>query len=359
LKKFLVIMLTMVVFMFSIVSPATANGHKGEHVPVNVCHATNSDTNPYVFITVDDDSTKFQGHLAHRNDPNKTWKSDGTFNGTAHVAGDAKPDLIQSYTDSDGMFHQLDGNITEDSCINHEQPPADTPVTPVGFGTTPAECDVDGTLVIPNQPEGVNVTPAPGTYGPGTYNVTYTAEDGFVLTSDPSGSVTVEAATGDCPVNPVVVTPVLPSVTPPTCKTDGSLVIPTQPEGVVATYTFEDPAAPDDYTGPGNYAVVFTTLDGYTFADGTQTAYLVGVDKAGTNLNCGHKHHDHPGKPDNPQNPDKPSNPVVHKSVPTVVESGLDSVDSAQSSDDHTGLFVLIGMGILALGVGALRLKKN
>ncbi len=41
----------------------------GGHTPVNVCHATNSDTNPYVFITVDDDSVKFQGHLAHRNTP--------------------------------------------------------------------------------------------------------------------------------------------------------------------------------------------------------------------------------------------------------------------------------------------------
>jgi len=46
----------------------------GGHTPVNICHATSSDSNPYVFITVDDDSVKFAGHLAHRNTPNKQWK---------------------------------------------------------------------------------------------------------------------------------------------------------------------------------------------------------------------------------------------------------------------------------------------
>ena len=60
----------------------------GGHTPVNVCHATSSvHTNPYVFITVDDDSTRFQGHLAHRNTPNKTWKSDGIFRGQPVEAG--------------------------------------------------------------------------------------------------------------------------------------------------------------------------------------------------------------------------------------------------------------------------------
>jgi hypothetical protein len=57
---------------------------------VGVCHATGSDTNPYVFIVVDRNSTAHRGHLMHRDDPNKT-NPDGTD----------RPDLI------DG----LDGSI--------------------------------------------------------------------------------------------------------------------------------------------------------------------------------------------------------------------------------------------------------
>ena len=68
------------------------------------------------FISVDDDSVKFQGHLAHRNNPNKTWKNAGVFNGMPHAAGAAKPDLIGSYTDDQGVFHVADGNITAASC---------------------------------------------------------------------------------------------------------------------------------------------------------------------------------------------------------------------------------------------------
>ena len=95
----------------------------GGHTPVNVCHATNSDTNPYVFITVDDDSTKFQGHLAHRNTPNKTWKSDGIFRGQPVKAGDPKPDLIGDYTDKNGVKHVYDGVITSKSDCGVLTPP--------------------------------------------------------------------------------------------------------------------------------------------------------------------------------------------------------------------------------------------
>ncbi|GAA1523214.1 hypothetical protein GCM10009678_00390 [Actinomadura kijaniata] len=40
---------------------------------VKVCHRTASDRHPYVLIEVDRDSTKYKGHLAHRNDPGR-WK---------------------------------------------------------------------------------------------------------------------------------------------------------------------------------------------------------------------------------------------------------------------------------------------
>jgi uncharacterized repeat protein (TIGR01451 family) len=113
----------------------------GGHTPVNVCHATNSDTNPYVFITVDDDSVKFQGHLAHRNTPNKTWKSDGIFRGHPVKAGDAKPDLIGDYTDKNGVLHVYDGVITSKTDCGVLTPPP-PPTQPSGQFTV--ECTATG-----------------------------------------------------------------------------------------------------------------------------------------------------------------------------------------------------------------------
>lgn len=52
--------------------------------------------------------------------------------------------------------------------------------------------------------------------------------------------------------------------------------------------------------------------------------------------------------------------PVAPAPVPSEVEAGLYSVDSATApADDHTGLFVLGGVGILLLGAAALRRSKN
>ena len=116
------------------------NQPDGGHTPVNVCHATSSDTNPYVFITVDDDSTKFQGHLAHRNTPNKTWKSDGIFRGKPVKAGDAKPDLIGDYTDKNGVKHVYDGVITSKTDCGVLTPPV--VAQPSGEFTT--ECTATG-----------------------------------------------------------------------------------------------------------------------------------------------------------------------------------------------------------------------
>src|SRR5690349_19473079 len=87
-------------------SPASAVG-----VKVGVCHATNSDSNPYVYIEPDASSVLKKGHLMHRNDPNKNWKSDGTFNGVEHDAGDPKPDLISNFS-FNGTDYVLDGVVT-------------------------------------------------------------------------------------------------------------------------------------------------------------------------------------------------------------------------------------------------------
>jgi hypothetical protein len=149
MKKILVILAMLIAVIGFNAAPAFAGGHgHDQHVPVNVCHATSSDTNPFVFITVDDDSAKFKGHLMHRTDPNKTWKSDGTFNGVAHSAGDPKADLIGDFTDTAGVFHKYDGVITADSCVNHDTT-QETPHDAMAFiGTSPGDCDSAGSNVV-------------------------------------------------------------------------------------------------------------------------------------------------------------------------------------------------------------------
>jgi LPXTG-motif cell wall-anchored protein len=53
--------------------------------------------------------------------------------------------------------------------------------------------------------------------------------------------------------------------------------------------------------------------------------------------------------------------PVTPVAVPTEVESGLYSVNSAQPQEDDnkTGWLVAFGIGILLLGAAALRMRKN
>ena len=120
---------------------ATTSGGKG-HTPVNVCHATSSDTNPYVFLTVDDDSVKLQGHLMHRSNPNKQWKSDLVWRGQTVHDGDAKRDLIGDYTDKDGVLHTYDGVIDEASDCGTA-----TQVVTEPDGSFTAKCTADGAAV--------------------------------------------------------------------------------------------------------------------------------------------------------------------------------------------------------------------
>ena len=67
MNKALFVMITAGALTMVGASPAIATEVQG-HTPVTICHATSSETNPYVTITVDDDSVKLQGHLAHEDD---------------------------------------------------------------------------------------------------------------------------------------------------------------------------------------------------------------------------------------------------------------------------------------------------
>ncbi|MFL6172944.1 MAG: hypothetical protein ACJ716_08625, partial [Marmoricola sp.] len=194
---------------------ATAPAANADKTPVNICHATSSDSNPYTFITVDNDSAKLTAHLAHRDDPNKRWKSDGTFNGVAHTKGQPKPDIIGDYTDPEGNPVVLDGVVNEETCGNQVAPPIETTAN-VTF-TNPT-CDNDNTASYAT--EGDHVTfELDGTVAPGeTVTVTATVDDGYTFADDAQSlefDHTFTAAVTDCggDVVPPVVTP--PAVKPP------------------------------------------------------------------------------------------------------------------------------------------------
>ena len=185
--------------------------------PVNICHATSSDSNPYVLITVDDDSVKFAGHLAHRNDPNKRWKSDGTFNGVPHVKNQAKPDIIGDYVGPNGPV-VLDGVVDATRCNGDIE--VEVPDEP----TTASVSFIDPSCANENaasyDPTGDHATfELDGTVAAGqSVTVTATVDDGFTFPDDAQVlefDHTFTAAEEDCnEVTPPVETP--PVVATPT-----------------------------------------------------------------------------------------------------------------------------------------------
>lgn len=221
--------LGMLVMSSGVALMASASPASAAKTPVNICHATSSDTNPYVFITVDDDSTKLQGHLMHRNSPNKHWKSAGTYEGVAHLAGDPKPDLIGDYTDSHGVFHKLDGNITKASCdgVVVENPPA---VADVDF--IEPTCANGNTADWDGIGDHVTFAVTSGTVAPGNeVTITATADEGFTFDGESTTETfthTFNEAQSDCgtPSPPSVVTPGDVSFTDPTCDTNATVVLP-------------------------------------------------------------------------------------------------------------------------------------
>lgn len=204
---------------------------------VGICHATSSDTNPYVFISVDDDSAKLKGHLQHLTDPNKTWKSDGTFNGVPHEDGDAKRDLIGSFTDDQGIFHLYDGEITADDCNGEVELEATADVE-----FTDPTCLNENEASYEGVGENVSFEITDGAAAPGSFiEVTATADEGS--TFEGGGSTEVFTHTFDPAVNlegapcvivnpPAEVTPVAPEFVDPTCATEPSVVLP-EPSEVI------------------------------------------------------------------------------------------------------------------------------
>jgi LPXTG-motif cell wall-anchored protein len=133
-----------------------------------------------------------------------------------------------------------------------------TPVPPVASAPT---CDTDGDLVVGTTPH--VVTRVDGTevttdthFGPGTYELTYTAASGYTFASGTTKTFSVEVSgkTLDCPV-----TPVNPTVTQSVCTGPGTHSAPVVTPGVTEGIEYAYDA--------GTHVVTATPDAGFELAD--------------------------------------------------------------------------------------------
>ncbi|MEO6577498.1 MAG: hypothetical protein ABIO99_01175 [Candidatus Limnocylindria bacterium] len=173
-----------VAMVFALAMPAAASNDK-----VTICHATSSESNPYVAIKVSVNSG-YEPHL-----------SDNP--GNSPLAGHEQDFLLEN-TDLETCDQVADM------------------ATPQAPGVTDATCEAAGTLTL-TAVEGITYSFEP-TYAvgdSGDFTVTATAEEGWTIAEGAQTvfEVSVQAAL-DCPESAVALAP---SVTGPTCAAPGSL----------------------------------------------------------------------------------------------------------------------------------------
>lgn len=196
---------------------------------VAVCHRTASEGNPYTYLEVPEDEAN--GHITGTSKQHNTkvvWKTDGTWRGVAHRAGDLKLDYLA----------QAD-EIAARKCFDPATPPPTEPeeVTPPAptFADT---CDPGNEQLVVPADDGVVAYSEPVRTGD-VITVTATSADPtlYVLVDPVSGEVvktvtwTFTVDDQPCPTTPPTVTP--PTVTPPATVT---------PEVAPSTGATEDPS---------------------------------------------------------------------------------------------------------------------
>jgi LPXTG-motif cell wall-anchored protein len=235
----------------------------GDDTPkITLCHATNSDTNPYVVITVDSSSVITQGHDGHTG---PIWNA--TLKDQKIDWGDVIPSF--TYVDKNDATRTYPGMNTDALVLiaNECQFVTVQPIEPTVTQST--TCDVEGTYTIPAT-TGVTykldgTVIAAGTYpGPKTATITAEPKPGYLL-SDPTWSFAlVLPAAAVCPV----ATPVGPTVVPSTiCEVEGSYTIPAT-TGI--TYQLDGVAiAAGTYPGPVSGVVTAEPVGDYVLSDPT------------------------------------------------------------------------------------------
>jgi hypothetical protein len=247
------------VALMATATAATAGDHGGDdEKKVNVCHATDSDTSPFQYLNISKNAVKDNGHLAHRQTPNKIWKTDGTWNGAHHSAGDPKPDLIQDF---DGNTY--DGNVTEALCDKHGTvDPATASVQwtdPSCDNENTASYDTNGDHVTWSIVEGsavpgghiklkASVVPGYELSGPGDHHKRY-----FEHTFADAADCTASDATAEV------------TWTEPSCQNENTAGF--DPNGNFVSFKITD-----GEVGPGKTVEITATADkGHAFADDKTT----------------------------------------------------------------------------------------
>lgn len=138
--------ITAIALMFAFV-PANATGSDDEDKgkdKVGICHRTGSDSNPYVYIEVPEDEAN--GHItgdSKQHNEKVTWKSDGTWNGVEHKAGDLKLDYYANEEDEATKCGERSGP-TATPTATPTQTPTSTPTptdSPEPTETPTEPCD--------------------------------------------------------------------------------------------------------------------------------------------------------------------------------------------------------------------------
>jgi hypothetical protein len=222
-----------------------ANATPGTPHKVWICHATSSDSNPYVAIYVDVASKRYQGHLMHRNSPNKTWNDATLWNGDVYAAGSAKPDLIEG----------LDDYVTEAYCnaSGTTPPPSSTVVTPMV--TQVDTCGITGDTynVVAEPTKFTSQVTDSRVNGVGTVSIAFTALPGFTI--DGANPVVLTFTNDTCPSTPTVVTPTVTQVDE--CGTANDSYDVTAEPGKFSYVATGTPAS-------GTVSIAFTALPGFS-----------------------------------------------------------------------------------------------
>lgn len=122
---------------------AYATGGGQDDHKTALCHRTASDSNPYVFIEVDNHA--LQAHLTNDKGHFPTvWKSAGVWRGVEHAAGDAKDDyLASSMLDCEDT--EPTDEPTEEPTDNPTDEPTDEPTENPTIPPTPEPTDKPNT----------------------------------------------------------------------------------------------------------------------------------------------------------------------------------------------------------------------